>query len=365
MSVFAVGVERGVHYYAMQFIDGQPLDRAFAELQETAEHVSRRGDGTSLVRQQSDDASDTDDADDCPRTVEFRTSRSGATAGSPAVENSHCPHCCTSQQWRHPSRRFFSFVSDREIARQHEYFRTVVRLGIQAAEALHAAHEQGMVHRDIKPSNLLLDGDGKLWVTDFGLARCQTDAPLTRTGDIVGTLRYMSPEQATGQSALVDHRTDVYSLGVTLYELLALQPAFPGDDGPALLRRIEQQEPRPLRQLQPKAPGRFGDRGPEGHGQAARGPLHHGPGLCRRSAARSGRQADGRQAADRRRAAGEVGAPPQARGGGRGGRCRAGAGGHGGQHVVHRPGEIQGRSENPRRTDYLAPKSTSAKPRRW
>ena len=70
----------------------------------------------------------------------------------------------------------------------------------------------------------------------------------------MGTLRYMSPEQATGQSALVDQRTDVYSLGVTLYELLALQPAFPGDDGPALLRQIEQQEPRPLRQLQPKVP---------------------------------------------------------------------------------------------------------------
>ena len=129
-----------------------------------------------------------------------------------------------------------------------------MRLGIQAAEALHAAHEHGIVHRDVKPSNLLLDGSGKLWVTDFGLARCRSDAPVTRTGDVVGTLRYMSPEQATGQSALVDQRTDVYSLGVTLYELLALQPAFSGEDGPALLRQIEQQEPRPLRQLQPKMP---------------------------------------------------------------------------------------------------------------
>ena len=129
-----------------------------------------------------------------------------------------------------------------------------MHLGIQAAEALHAAHEHGIVHRDVKPSNLLLDGSGKLWVTDFGLARCRSDAPVTSTGDLVGTLRYMSPEQAMGQSVLVDHRTDVYSLGVTLYELLALQPAFSGEDGPALLRQIEQQEPRPLRQLQPKVP---------------------------------------------------------------------------------------------------------------
>ena len=135
-----------------------------------------------------------------------------------------------------------------------EYVRAVVRLGIQAAAALHAAHENGIVHRDIKPSNLLLDGNGKLWVTDFGLARRQTDPTLTRSGDLVGTLRYMSPEQASGQLSLIDHRTDIYSLGATLYELLTLEPAFPGDEGPALIRHIERNEPRPLRQLQPKVP---------------------------------------------------------------------------------------------------------------
>ena len=119
---------------------------------------------------------------------------------------------------------------------------------------MHAAHEYGVVHRDIKPSNLMLDGDGKLWVTDFGLARCQSDATLTKTGDVVGTLRYMSPEQALGQTARVDQRTDVYSLGATLYELLTLRPAFPGQDGPTLMRQIEQQEPVRLRQWQPESP---------------------------------------------------------------------------------------------------------------
>ena len=131
-------------------------------------------------------------------------------------------------------------------ASRGEYLRTAVGLAIQAADALHAAHEHGIVHRDIKPSNLLLDSDGKLWVTDFGLARRQTDPGLTRSGDLVGTLRYMSPEQASGQSALVDHRTDIYSLGATLYELLTLEAAFPGDDGAALLHAHREARAPPL-----------------------------------------------------------------------------------------------------------------------
>ena len=129
-----------------------------------------------------------------------------------------------------------------------------MRLGIQAAEALHAAHELGVVHRDIKPSNLLLDSDGKLWITDFGLARFRSGGTLTRSGDIVGTMRYMSPEQASGNTALVDHRTDIYSLAVTLYELFTLEPAIAGDGAPQLLRTIDQQEPPRLRRSYPDIP---------------------------------------------------------------------------------------------------------------
>ncbi|MCI0358263.1 MAG: protein kinase [Planctomycetaceae bacterium] len=109
----------------------------------------------------------------------------------------------------------------------HDHVMAVARMGVQAAEALDAAHEIGVVHRDVKPSNLLLDEKGKVWVTDFGVARCKSSACLTETGHVLGSLPYMSPEQASGQPALVDHRTDIYSLGVTLYELATLR--HPGE----------------------------------------------------------------------------------------------------------------------------------------
>jgi WD40 repeat protein len=120
---------------------------------------------------------------------------------------------------------------------------------VQAAEALEHAHQMGVIHRDIKPGNLLVDGHRHLWVTDFGLAHCQSHPGLTMSGELLGTLRYMSPEQALAQRVELDHRTDIYSLGVTLYELLALEPAFTGRDRQELLRQIAFEEPRPPRQL--------------------------------------------------------------------------------------------------------------------
>ena len=131
--------------------------------------------------------------------------------------------------------------------------RMAAELGRQAALALHYAHEQGVIHRDIKPSNLLIDDSGWLWVSDFGLARIAGQADLTVSGAVLGTLRYMSPEQAFG-ARLVDHRTDVYSLGVTLYELITRRPAFVGDDRLEMLRRIAEEEPPALRVLDPAIP---------------------------------------------------------------------------------------------------------------
>ena len=134
-----------------------------------------------------------------------------------------------------------------------DYYRAVARLVSVAADALQHAHECGIVHRDIKPGNLMLEPGGHLWVTDFGLARLPGAADLTRTGEMLGTPRYMSPEQVAGGVG-VDHRTDVYSLGATLYELLALRPAFPGTDAHDLLRRVASEEPPALRAVARSVP---------------------------------------------------------------------------------------------------------------
>jgi tetratricopeptide (TPR) repeat protein len=110
------------------------------------------------------------------------------------------------------------------------------------------------VHRDIKPANLLVDVRCNLWITDFGLAHCQSQAGLTMTGDLVGTLRYMSPEQALAQPSGVNQHTDLYSLGATLYELLTLEPAFNGRDRQELLQQIAYEEPRPPRRINQAIP---------------------------------------------------------------------------------------------------------------
>jgi WD40 repeat protein/serine/threonine protein kinase len=126
--------------------------------------------------------------------------------------------------------------------------RIAATLALQAAQALEHAHEVGILHRDIKPANLLIEKSTHLWITDFGLARLRGSSDLTLSGDLVGTVRYMSPEQALGRHALVDQRTDVYSLGITLYELLTLEPAFDGVDRVALLHQVAFEEPKPLRE---------------------------------------------------------------------------------------------------------------------
>ena len=199
MPVYAVGCERGVHFYAMQFIDGQTLADLIQQLRQ------RPASRTAPARRKTDDRTTVADA---------RAGRDPAATTEPAARQS-------------------TLATLRAPANSAGILPARGRLGVQAAEALDHAHQLGIVHRDVKPANLLLDGRGQLWVDRLRPGSLQHgEAGLTMTGDLVGTLRYMSPEQALAKRVPIDHRTDVYSLGATLYELLTLRPAFDGN-GPA------------------------------------------------------------------------------------------------------------------------------------
>ena len=211
VPVFAVGADRGVHFYAMQYIEGRNL----ADLI----HDMRRRAGLPDEK--------------CEASATWHDGRPAER-----VANSTLPAAALSTQ--------------RSSAPQ-TFFRTTAELAVQAAQALHHAHQEGVVHRDVKPANLMVDAAGRLWITDFGLAQVHNDPRLTTTGALIGTLRYMSPEQASGDQ-VVDHRTDLYSLGATLYELLTLRAAFDGDDRGMLLQQITQDEPPPPRKLNPSIP---------------------------------------------------------------------------------------------------------------
>lgn len=131
--------------------------------------------------------------------------------------------------------------------------REILRIGMQAAEGLAAAHAQGLVHRDIKPSNILLEnGVERVKITDFGLARAVDDASLTQTGVIAGTPQYMAPEQAHG--AALDHRADLFSLGSVLYALCAGRAPFRSSTMMAVLKRVCEETPRPIREINPDIP---------------------------------------------------------------------------------------------------------------
>ncbi|HEV3444747.1 MAG TPA: tetratricopeptide repeat protein [Gemmataceae bacterium] len=225
VPVFAVGCDRGVHYYAMQFIEGQSLAQVIADLK-----------AADLKKDGADQQKSPLPAD-------------GAAPGDPPLQSS----ISNLQSTMAPTQPAGALTTER-CTRPGGFFRSVANLGVQAAEALKHAHELGIVHRDIKPANLLVDVRGNLWVTDFGLAHCQSQPGLTMSGDLVGTLRYMSPEQALAQPAGVDARTDIYALGATLYELLTLEPPFSGLDRQELLRQIGFEEPTPVRRLNPDAP---------------------------------------------------------------------------------------------------------------
>jgi serine/threonine protein kinase len=225
VPVYFVGSERGVHFYAMQYIEGQSLAEMIQSL--------RQGGSGEPSR--------------TPDVARRAGAEGAASRAAPTRGESTDPYLPRPAASGSMLSETLGVLATAQSSSRTPFYRAVARLGMQAAEGLEHAHQYGVVHRDVKPGNLLLDTGGQVWITDFGLAQFQTDAGLTQTGDLLGTLRYMSPEQAGGQRIGLDHRTDVYSLGATLYELLTLRPPFDGADRQRLLRQILEDEPRPLR----------------------------------------------------------------------------------------------------------------------
>jgi tetratricopeptide (TPR) repeat protein len=207
VQVYGVGEQDGFHYYVMQYVRGAGLDRVIAHL----------------------------------RRVE-------SAPPAPAAPVTQAHHADTQAEGEP---ELVQAIGAQMLGQDHialrspplpnpEFYRAAARMALQVAEALAYAHAQGTLHRDVKPANLLLDDQGVVWVADFGLARATHTLQVTQTGDLTGTLRYMAPECLSGEA---DERGDIYSLGLTLYELLTLRPAFDEADQSKLMHQISQEAP--------------------------------------------------------------------------------------------------------------------------
>jgi WD40 repeat protein/serine/threonine protein kinase len=316
VPVFEVGQDGDVRFYAMQFIQGLGLDTVITELRRLLDRARSQSrmkpafDGLSLepsgehsrlgseVRMRGDEVELSpvlqsilggrfDPGGPCPepavaslsekvraKAVGLMTTigtgpesiaaeadpalkrteaQSGATRSTNGPEPAHPPAPALSSS-AYPSSSSAVLPGGTQLSSiesgRRGFFRSLAQIGRQVAGALAYAHARGIVHRDIKPSNLILDTDGVVWITDFGLAKGD-DEGLTHTGDILGTIRYMAPERFRGEG---DARADVYALGMTLYELLALRPGFSSSDRLKLIEEIKTDEPEPPRSVDSRIP---------------------------------------------------------------------------------------------------------------
>jgi eukaryotic-like serine/threonine-protein kinase len=291
VPVFGVGEHDGLPYYVMQFIQGLGLDEVLVELKRlqpckpgsgsapgltggelrvSRKDVSAAAVARSLltghftpaaekaVGQDADPAAPTQDRHPAPQgdAPAYQSDTTavhapGAVAdGAPPLEAPVAGRL--SDTYSLSSSSVVLPGTGRQFGKkQLTYWQSVAMIGVQVADALEHAHRQGIQHRDIKPSNLILDTTGTVWVTDFGLAKANDQLNLTHTGDVLGTLRYMPPEAFDGKT---DARSDVYSLGLTLYELLAFRPAFDQKERNPLIKQVTTSEPARLDRLNRDVP---------------------------------------------------------------------------------------------------------------
>jgi WD40 repeat protein/serine/threonine protein kinase len=245
VPVFGVGEHDGLPYYVMQFIQGLGLNDVLDELKRMQGSSNPTAASGSELRVSRKDVSAADVARSL-LTGEFQGSMDLVASPAPVANAPGSPDNSGTSKLSDSftlSSSSAILPASRIKGKKATYWQSVASIGMQVADALEYAHKQGLLHRDIKPSNLLLDTSGTVWVTDFGLARAETEEHLTHTGDIVGTLRYMPPEAFEGRT---DKRSDLYSLGLTLYELLATRPAFDEKDRRQLIKRVTTEEPTRL-----------------------------------------------------------------------------------------------------------------------
>jgi serine/threonine protein kinase len=280
VQVFGVGQHNDTHYYVMQYIRGAGLDRVLDVLRQQRESKQEEATGTEPADQDkavnSESSSHRFSAGAAAHALRTGRFSSNGKPGAPGSGTSwQIADCRLQNEQQAPGlakksaiRNLQSAITDPSAFPPHlsslaptpfplaphlgeVYCKSIAQLGIQVADALHYAHSQGILHRDIKPANLLLDANGTLWMTDFGLAKALEAPGVTDTGDVVGTLLYMAPEQFEGA---YDGRSDLYSLGVTLRELLTLTPLFEGANRSHLIQQITHGEPVRPRKLNPSIP---------------------------------------------------------------------------------------------------------------
>jgi WD40 repeat protein/serine/threonine protein kinase/predicted Zn-dependent protease len=260
VPIFGVGEQDGLPYYVMQFIQGLGLDEVLAELkrmQPGGDPKAPPPDEEVQIARKDVSAADmarslmTGEFHPAPEaTVDVSLREEGIPSGVGSATAARSGDTA-SQSSSSVSLLGQGSAAGKPGRKQPTNWQCVARVGVQVAEALEYAHRQGILHRDIKPSNLLLDTRGTVWVADFGLAKADDQPNLTHTGDILGTLRYMPPEAFEG---LTDARGDVYSLGLTLYELLVLRPAFQERDRHQLIKKVTTETPPRLDKLNPHVP---------------------------------------------------------------------------------------------------------------